>query len=71
MSNRTDELLEKIIAFESGELSNKEGIQLFQELIDSGEINNTSAFYQNKAFRLMAVGACKPPQGFVGLKNLH
>ena len=44
--------------YELGILSDKEVIQLFQDLIDSGDIWNMAKHYQNKAYTLIEEGVC-------------
>lgn len=47
------QLIGKIIAFETGELSNAETIKLFSELIKSGTINHLQGFYGRIARNLI------------------
>lgn len=46
-------------SYELGLLSEKEIIQLFQDLINSGDIWDMPRHYQNKAYKLIEEGYCK------------
>lgn len=46
-------LINKIIAFENGVLSDDEIISLFQELLDTGMVWNLQGFYGRTAQRLI------------------
>lgn len=50
--------IDKIIAFEQGELSEQDTIELFQELIDSGLVWSLQGFYGRFARRLIDEGVC-------------
>lgn len=54
-------LIDKIIAYESGELSEEETIKLFQELIDTGLAWQLQGHYGRTAQRLIEVGLCRGP----------
>jgi hypothetical protein len=49
-------LTEKIIAYETGELDNDQTIQLFQELVDSGLAWNLQGHYGRLAYQLIEAG---------------
>jgi hypothetical protein len=49
-------LTERIVAYESGELTEEQTFQLFQELIDSGMIMNLQGHYQRLAAQLLEAG---------------
>ena len=51
--------VDKIIAYESGELSQEETVKLFQELIDSGLIWQLQGYYGRTAIELINAGYCK------------
>jgi len=52
--------IDKIIAFENGELDNEQTIQLFQELIDSGMAWSLQGSYGRTAKYLIDAGYCSP-----------
>ena len=54
-------LLDKIIAYESGELSEEETIKFFQELIDTGLAWQLQGHYGRTAQWLIEVGLCSRP----------
>lgn len=49
-------LTERIIQYEQGELNQDQTIQLFQELVDSGLITKLQGHYGRVAFQLMEAG---------------
>ena len=49
-------LTERIVAYEKGELNQDQTIQLFQELVDSGMIMKLQGHYGRMAFQLMEAG---------------
>lgn len=51
-------MIDKIIAYESGELSDKETIALFQELIDNGQAWTLQGHYGRTAQGLIDAGYC-------------
>lgn len=51
----------KIIAFENGELDERETIDLFQELIDTGIAWSLQGSYGRVAARLIDAGLCTVP----------
>ena len=50
------DLLEKIIAYEDGALSDEETVELFQSLIDTGTIDTLQGSYQRMAQYLVDEG---------------
>ena len=50
--------IDKIVAFENGELDDVEIIELFQSLIDSGLVWKLQGFYGRTAHNLIKSGAC-------------
>lgn len=55
--------IEKIVAYENGELSDQEIVDLFQELIDSGLVWKLQGHYGRVAKTLLNNGYCKLPKG--------
>lgn len=51
-------LTEKIIKYEEGELSDREMIGLFQELIDNGQAWTLQGHYGRMAISLIEAGYC-------------
>lgn len=51
--------IDKIIAFEEGELDREETIELFQELINSGLAWKLQGAYGRMASRLIDSGLCR------------
>jgi hypothetical protein len=49
-------IVDKIIDFEEGNLTDDEVIELFQELVDTGMINQLQGFYQRTARDLWEAG---------------
>lgn len=52
------DIVDSIIALESGELDEDGIIELFQELIDSGKISGLQGSYQRTASQLIEAGLC-------------
>lgn len=50
--------IDKIIAYESGELSDDETVELFQSLIDSGAAWTLQGHYGRTAAALIDAGLC-------------
>ena len=50
-----------ILAFESGELPEKQEVKLFQELIDTGLAWQLQGSYARTAQRLIECGKCREP----------
>ena len=53
------EILDKIIAYEQGDLTNDETIELFQELVDSGLAWQMGGYYVRRAECLIKQGKIK------------
>jgi hypothetical protein len=53
--------LSQIIAYENGELSEQEFVDLFQALLDDGTIRHLQGSYQRTCFNLIAAGAIQLP----------
>lgn len=51
--------IDRMIAWEQGELSDKETLKLFQELIDSREVWQLQGRYGRFAHALLEAGYCK------------
>ena len=49
-------LTERIVEYENGQLNQDQTIQLFQELVDSGLIMKLQGHYGRLAFQLMEAG---------------
>ena len=49
-------LTERIVQYEQGELNQEQTIQLFQELVDSGLIMKLQGHYQRLAAQLLEAG---------------
>jgi len=56
------ELTERMVAYEHGNLSSEDTIQLFQELCDTGMIINLQGHYGRFAFQLMEAGLINVPE---------
>jgi hypothetical protein len=56
------DLTERMIAYEQGELSQEDTIQLFQELCDTGMIIDLQGHYGRFAFQLMEAGLISVPE---------
>jgi hypothetical protein len=54
--------VDKIIAYEQGELNENETIELFQELVDSGDAWGLQGHYGRTAKYLIDAGLIKHPQ---------
>jgi hypothetical protein len=59
------ELLDKIIAFEQGELTSKEVVELFRILVDSGVAWELQGIYGRMAWQLMEQGFVKIPERMI------
>lgn len=54
------EFVDKMVRFESGEMSNNEVIQFFQELLDQGVIPHLQGAYGRAAQSLLDAGLIRP-----------
>lgn len=61
MSEKKLNMLDRIIAYESGDLTEEETIELFQDLIDSGMAFALQGSYGRTATQLIQEGICHPP----------
>ena len=52
------DLVDKIMAFESGEMSDEKTIEFFQELIDTGQAWTLQGTYGRTANALIEAGHC-------------
>ena len=58
-------ILDKIIAYENGELEDaEETVEFFQEIIDSGLVWQLQGHYQRVAIALVEAGLCNPSKTF-------
>lgn len=55
-NKRMQNLTERIVMYERGELTDQQTFQLFQELVDSGLITKLQGHYGRLAFQLMEAG---------------
>lgn len=53
------DLVDKIMAYEAGEMSDQEEIKFFQELIDSGQAWTLQGHYGRTARALIDAGQCR------------
>ena len=56
------DIVEKIIAFENGEMENEEVFTLFQFFLDSGMIHSLQGSYQRMAEELLLAGKVEMPK---------
>ena len=54
--------IDKIIAFENGEQSEQETIEMFQEMIDDASVWSLQGSYGRTAAHLIEAGLCTPPE---------
>ncbi len=50
--------VDDIIRYETGEMSDEEVVEFFQDLVDTGKINHLQGSYQRTASRLIERGWC-------------
>jgi hypothetical protein len=55
-NKRMNNLTERIVEYEKGELDNDQTIQLFQELYDSGLVWNLQGHYGRLCYQLLEAG---------------
>jgi len=55
------EPLDRIMAFEEGQMSEDETLDFFQEMINTGMVWELQGFYQRTAIRLIQQGDCTLP----------
>lgn len=56
-------VLDRLIAFESGQLDGDEAVEFFQELIDTGLAWQLQGSYGRDARRLIELGFCTEAEG--------
>ena len=61
----TSDMLDKIIAFEEGRLSDKETIDLFQEMVNSGLVWELQGGYGRVAMDMIDKGEVKVPESML------
>jgi hypothetical protein len=54
--------IDKMMAFENGEMAEDEVVEFFQELIDTGMAWKLQGFYGRTATQLIDAGYCSLPQ---------
>jgi hypothetical protein len=59
-SSPDSKLVDRIIAYEQGELEEDDVVQLFQELIDNGHAWTLQGHYGRTAVALIEAGLCVP-----------
>ena len=65
IGDKTMTTLDKIIAYENGELEDaEETVEFFQEIIDSGLVWQLQGHYQRVAIALVEAGLCNPSKTF-------
>lgn len=60
-NKRGGNMIDKIISYESGELSEADTIELFQELINTGQAWTLQGHYGRTAHALIEAGVCTRP----------
>ena len=56
------QLVDQLIAYEEGQISQDEEIALFQHLIDTGTCWQLDGYYQRVGATLIEAGLIKPPE---------
>ena len=56
------QLVDQLIAYEEGQITDDEEIALFQHLIDTGECWQLQGHYQRVGATLIEAGLIKPPE---------
>ena len=56
------QLVEQLIAYEEGQMTEDEEIALFEHLIDTGTCWHLGGYYHRVAATLIEAGLIKPPQ---------
>lgn len=56
------DVVDRIMRYEAGEMSEEETIVFFQELVDSGMVNKLQGSYQRTAAALAAAGHIRKPE---------
>ncbi len=64
------DLVDKIMAFESGQLNDKEIIAFFQEIINSGLVQQLQGSYGRAAKQLIDAGLCVAPRTTVDFPEI-
>ena len=54
-----NDIIDKIIAYENGEMTDSEIAEFFQKLLDSGLIFKLQGSYQRMAYNLIDEGICE------------
>ena len=54
--------MDQIIAFETGEMSEDETLDFFQDMINAGTVWELQGFYQRTATRFIQQGLCTLPE---------
>ncbi len=54
-----NDIVAKIVAYESGVMTDKEVVELFQELLDTGLVYKLQGSYQRMAYSLIEEGLCE------------
>lgn len=54
------DIVDEIISYENGEMTQEEGIAFFQKIIDNGMVWTLQGFYGRTAERLIEAGHCQP-----------
>ena len=63
------QLMDQLIAYEEGQMTQDEEIALFQHLIDTGTCWHLDGHYQRVGATLIEAGLIKPPERDTGLTS--